>query len=59
MRAALRALDREEAAVDEWLRQKIDEAFADPEPNIPAREVVKRLRAYRAERRKSSRREKV
>jgi antitoxin ParD1/3/4 len=59
MRAALRALDREEAAVDEWLRQKIDEAFADPRPNIPAREVFKRLRAYRAERRRSSRREEV
>jgi antitoxin ParD1/3/4 len=36
MRAALRALDREEAAVDEWLRRQVDEALADPRPNVPA-----------------------
>jgi len=48
MRAAVRALDREEAAVNDWLRQRVDEAFADPRPNVPAREVFKRLRAYHA-----------
>ncbi len=44
MRAAVRALDREEAALDDWLRRRVDEAFADPRPNVPAREVFKRLR---------------
>jgi antitoxin ParD1/3/4 len=46
MRAALRALDREEAAVDGWLRQQVDEAFADPRPNVPAGEVFARLRRH-------------
>ena len=44
LRAAVRALDREEAALGDWLRQRVDEAFADPRPNVPAREVFKRLR---------------
>src|SRR5216684_4460806 len=35
MRAAVRALEREEAAVNEWLRQRVDDAFADPRPNVP------------------------
>ena len=48
MRAAVRALDREEAALMEWMRKRIDEALADPRPNIPARTVFKRLRAYHA-----------
>lgn len=46
VRAAVRALDREEAAVNDWLRQRVDEAFADPRPNVPAREVFKRLRDH-------------
>jgi antitoxin ParD1/3/4 len=44
LRAAVRALEREEEAITEWLRQRVDEAFADPRPNIPASEVFKRLR---------------
>jgi antitoxin ParD1/3/4 len=48
LRAAVRALDREEVALNDWLRQKVDEALADPRPNIPAREVFKRLRAHHA-----------
>lgn len=59
MRAALRALDREEAAVDEWLRQRVDEAFADKRPNVPAGDVFKRLRAHHARRVKQRRREKI
>jgi antitoxin ParD1/3/4 len=59
LRAAVRALDREEAAVDDWLRQRVEEAFADPRPNIPAREVFKRLRAYHAEQVKAAANEKV
>lgn len=59
VRAALRALDREEAAVDEWLRQKVDEAFADPRPRIPARKVFQRLRDYHARQLKAAQNEKT
>jgi antitoxin ParD1/3/4 len=48
MRAALRALDREEAAVVDWMRQRVDESLADPRSNIPARKVFKRLRDHHA-----------
>ena len=57
MRAAVRALDREEAAVNDWLRQRVDEAFADPRPNVPAREAFKRLRDHHAEQVKTERNE--
>ena len=50
LRAAVRALEREEAAVDDWLRQRVNEAFSDPRPNVPARDVFKRLRKHHAER---------
>lgn len=53
MRAAIRALDREEAAVQDWVRQRVDEAFADPRPNVPARDVFKRLRAHHAQQKKN------
>ena len=59
IRAAMRALDREDAAFDEWMRQRIDEAVADPRPNVPAREVFERLREYHAARLKAERNEKV
>jgi antitoxin ParD1/3/4 len=59
MRAAVRALDREESAVAEWLRQRVDEAFADPRPNISAQTVFKKLRQHHATRPKASRHEKV
>jgi antitoxin ParD1/3/4 len=49
MRAAVRALDREEAAIDDWLRQRVDEAFSDPRPSIPAADVFKRIRKHHAE----------
>jgi antitoxin ParD1/3/4 len=57
MRAAMRALDREEAAVTDWLRQRVDEAFADPRPNLPARGVFKRLRRHHARQVKADRNE--
>jgi len=59
MRAALRALDREEAAVNDWLRGRVDESLADPRPSIPADHVFKRLRAHHARRVKAQRREEV
>jgi antitoxin ParD1/3/4 len=55
LRAALRALDREEAAVEAWLRQRVDEAFADPRPPIPARQVFAELRAHAVDRQKEKR----
>jgi antitoxin ParD1/3/4 len=59
LRAAVRALDREEAAVNDWLRQRVDEAFADSRPNVPARDVFKRLREHHADRVKAGRDEEV
>lgn len=59
MRAALRALDREEAAVDDWLRQRVDESFADRQPDIPARKVFKELRDHHAARAKARRNAKI
>jgi antitoxin ParD1/3/4 len=59
MRAALRALDREEAAVNDWLRQRVEESLADPRPSIPADKVFKRLRAHHAGRSKTRRNEKI
>ena len=59
MRAALRALDREEAAIDDWLRQRVDESLADPRPNVPAATVFKRLRAHHARQSKARRNEKA
>jgi antitoxin ParD1/3/4 len=50
LRAAVRALDREDAALDDWLRQRVVESLADPRPNLPAREVLQRLRAHHASR---------
>jgi antitoxin ParD1/3/4 len=53
VRAAIRALDREEHAVDDWLRQRVDEAFADSRENVPAAEVFTRLRDRHAARMKT------
>ncbi len=57
LRAAVRALDREESAVNTWLRQRVEEAFADPRPNVPATEVFKRLRAHHARQGKAARKD--
>ncbi len=43
VRAGLRALDREEEALDEIWRRKVQEAYDDPRPSIPAKEVFERL----------------
>jgi antitoxin ParD1/3/4 len=55
MRAAVRALDREEAAINEWLRRCVDEALADPSPDVPARQVFRRLRTHHAKQLKARR----
>jgi antitoxin ParD1/3/4 len=59
IRAAVRALDREEAALNEYLRQRVEEAFTDPRPNVPARDVFKRLRKHHAEQVKAGPNEKA
>lgn len=56
LRQALRALDREDAALDELLRQKVKAALADPRPSVPAADVFKRLRARHQRRVKAARR---
>ncbi len=59
MRAALRALDREEKTLDEWLRVRVEEAFADTRPNVPAREVFQRLRKHHRTHAKAGRNEDI
>jgi antitoxin ParD1/3/4 len=59
LRAAVRALDREETAVNDWLRRSVKEAFADARPNVPAEKVFKRLRTYRAKDLRTERNEKT
>jgi antitoxin ParD1/3/4 len=59
LRAAIRALDREEAAIVEWLRQQVEEGLNDPRPNIPAKKVFAHLREHHAKRKKAERPEKV
>jgi antitoxin ParD1/3/4 len=45
MQEALRALEREEEPEfdDDFLREKVEEALADPSPDIPMEEVFERL----------------
>jgi antitoxin ParD1/3/4 len=57
VRAGLRALDREEAAVDSLLRAKVLEALDDPRPSIRADQVFAELRAHHVERLKASERD--
>jgi antitoxin ParD1/3/4 len=45
LRYALRALDREEAVLDEALREKVRAAMVDPRPSVSADGVFKRLKA--------------
>lgn len=59
LRAALRALEREERALDEWLRERVKDSLADPRPNIPADKVFKRLRVHHAGQLKARRDEEV
>jgi antitoxin ParD1/3/4 len=53
IRAGLRALDREEEALDELWRRKIQESLDDPRPDIPLEEVFERLEKKAAARIKS------
>ncbi len=53
VRAGLRALEREEAALDAILKAKVEEALADPLPLIPQADVFAELKAHHT-RRKSA-----
>ncbi|WP_425230722.1 ribbon-helix-helix domain-containing protein [Sphingomonas sp.] len=46
VRAGLRALDREEEALDASLKARVEAALADPAPSIPQVEVFAALRAH-------------
>lgn len=50
LRAGLRALDREQKALDDLMRAKIQQALDDPRPAIPAEDVFRKLRKRMAER---------
>lgn len=53
IRAALRALEREDEALEAVMRAKIAEALADPRPGIPAEEAFDRLERKYVERTKA------
>jgi antitoxin ParD1/3/4 len=50
VRAGLRALEREKAALDDLMRRKVQEARDDPRPLIPLDDVFARLREHHAKR---------
>ena len=56
MRSALRALDRQDAALDEYLRAKVQASLKDPRPSVPATDVFKRLRSRHAKNVKAAKR---
>lgn len=56
LRSALRALDREEAAIEDHLRAKVATALADPRKSVPAADVFERLRAVHAKAIKAAKR---
>ncbi|HAH11554.1 MAG TPA: type II toxin-antitoxin system ParD family antitoxin [Alphaproteobacteria bacterium] len=45
MREAVAALEREESAKLEWLREKIKRSLDDPRPSVPAEEVFAEMDA--------------
>ena len=54
VRAGLRALEREEEALDAILKARVEEALADPAPSIPQADVFAALRAHHARRGRTS-----
>ncbi len=54
LRHALRALDREDAMLDEMLREKVRASMADRRSSVPAAAVFKRLRAHHGRRVKAT-----
>jgi antitoxin ParD1/3/4 len=56
IRTALRALDRQDAALDEYLRAKAQASIKDPRPSVRAADVFKRLRSRHARKVKAGKR---
>lgn len=50
LRAGLRALDREEAALEALIKAKVEEALADPQPMLTPAEVSASIEAHHAKR---------
>ena len=50
VRAGLRALEREEQALDAVLKARVEAALADPAASLPQSEVFAELRAHHARR---------
>ena len=45
LRAGVLALEREQVAVDDWIRQEVRQRLANPMPTVDADEVFNRLEA--------------
>jgi antitoxin ParD1/3/4 len=56
LRSALRALDREETAIEDHLRTEVAASIADSRKSIPAADVFKRLRVVHAKAVKAAKR---
>jgi antitoxin ParD1/3/4 len=56
IRTALRALDRQDAALNDYLCANVRTSLSDPRPSVPAADVFRRLRARHARRVKASKR---
>ena len=54
LRAALRALDREESTLEDVLREEVRASMADKRRSVPAEDVFRRLEARHARRVKAS-----
>ena len=56
MRDGVRALMERDAAVERWLREEVvvghAECLADPSKGVPAEEILGRIKARRADRKK-------
>jgi antitoxin ParD1/3/4 len=48
LRAGLRALEREQSALDELVKARVHEAMVDPQPDVDATAVFARLRQHHA-----------
>ena len=53
LRAATRALDREDQMMSAWMRQRVEESLADPRPDVPAARVFRDLRRKHRDPRKT------
>lgn len=54
LRAGVRALEREQAALDAYMREEVRKALEDSRPSIPAEDVFARLKRRHQEETKAS-----